>query len=142
MAGTKKEMKPTSFETLKKYSNGVVIELSPFSETQPFVCRLKRPELLDVIESGIPNELLGVAYKLFNPEDEKNENKSAEEEFKTSSDFRKVLECIAEATMVEPTYKEVLDAGMKLSTIQLMEIYDYVNTGVEKLKFFREQQED
>lgn len=132
------ELKITGFDTLKKYSRGAVIELPPFSESQPFVARVKRPELLDVVTHEIPNELLGVAWKLFNPEEQKAKEKDPIEEFSDSEEYRDVLRCIAKATLVEPTLEEVEEAGMKLSMVQLISIYEYVNTGVENLKFFRQ----
>ena len=133
--------KVTTFEELTKYSNGVVMELTPFSESQPFVARLKRPDLIDVITTEFPNELLGVAYELFNSgeQEQKHENKDPDKVFKESAERKKVLEIIAKATLVEPSFEEIEKAGMKLTLVQLLEIYEYVNRGVENLKFFREE---
>ena len=130
--------KVTTFEELTKYSSGVVMELTPFSESQPFVARLKRPDLIDVVTTEFPNELLGVAYKLFNEEQEQ-ENKNPDKVFKASAERKKALEIIAKATLVEPSFEEIEKAGMKLTFVQLLEIYEYVNRGVENLKFFREE---
>ena len=109
-----------------------------FSESQPFVARLKRPDLIDVVTTEFPNELLGVAYKLFNEEQEQ-ENKNPDKVFKASAERKKALEIIAKATLVEPSFEEIEKAGMKLTFVQLLEIYEYVNRGVENLKFFREE---
>lgn len=130
--------KVTTFEELTKYSSGVVMELTPFSESQPFVVRLKRPDLIDIVTTEFPNELLDVAYKLFNEEQEQ-ENKNPDKVFKESAERKKVLEIIAKATLVEPSFEEIEKAGMKLTFVQLLEIYEYVNRGVENLKFFREE---
>lgn len=130
--------KVTTFEELTKYSSGVVMELTPFSESQPFVARLKRPDLIDVVTTEFPNELLDTAYKLFNEEQEQ-ENKNPDKVFKESAERKKVLEVIAKATLVEPSFEEIEKAGMKLTFVQLLEIYEYVNRGVENLKFFREE---
>ena len=130
--------KVTTFEELTKYSSGVVMELTPFSESQPFVARLKRPDLIDVVTTEFPNELLDTAYKLFNEEQEQ-ENKNPDNVFKESAERKKVLEVIAKATLVEPSFEEIEKAGMKLTFVQLLEIYEYVNRGVENLKFFREE---
>lgn len=130
--------KVTTFEELTKYSSGVVMELTPFSESQPFVARLKRPDLIDVVTTEFPNELLDTAYKLFNEEQEQ-ENKNPDNVFKESAERKKVLEIIAKATLVEPSFEEIEKAGMKLTFVQLLEIYEYVNRGVENLKFFREE---
>ena len=69
------KLKVTTFEDLQKYSQGVLVELPSFSESQPFVCRLKRPDLIDIVTNDIPNELMGVAYKLFQPDEEKKQEK-------------------------------------------------------------------
>lgn len=130
--------KVTTFEELTKYSSGVVMELTPFSESQPFVVRLKRPDLIDVVTTEFPNELLDTAYKLFNDE-QAQENKNPDKVFKESAERKKVLEVIAKATLVEPSFEEIEKAGMKLTFVQLLEIYEYVNRGVENLKFFREE---
>ena len=131
--------KVTTFEELIKYSSGVVMELTPFSESQPFVARLKRPDLIDIVTTEFPNELLGVAYELFNSDEQEQENKNPEKVFKASAERKKVLEIIAKATLVEPSFEEIEKAGMKLTFVQLLEIYEYVNRGVENLKFFREE---
>nr|DAG38786.1 MAG TPA: hypothetical protein [Caudoviricetes sp.] len=131
--------KVTTFEELTKYSSGVVMELTPFSESQPFVARLKRPDLIDIVTTEFPNELLGVAYELFNSDEQEQENKNPEKVFKASAERKKVLEIIAKATLVEPSFEEIEKAGMKLTFVQLLEIYEYVNRGVENLKFFREE---
>lgn len=133
--------KVTTFEELTKYSGGVVMELTPFSESQPFVVRLKRPDLIDIVTTEFPNELLGVAYELFNSDEQeqKQENKNPDKVFKESAERKKVLEIIAKATLVEPSFEEIEKAGMKLTFVQLLEIYEYVNRGVENLKFFREE---
>ena len=130
--------KVTTFEELTKYSSGIVMELTPFSESQPFVARLKRPDLIDVVTTEFPNELLDTAYKLFNEEQEQ-EDKNPDKVFKESAERKKVLEVIAKATLVEPSFEEIEKAGMKLTFVQLLEIYEYVNRGVENLKFFREE---
>lgn len=131
--------KVTTFEELTKYSSGVVMELTPFSESQPFVARLKRPDLIDIVTTEFPNELLGVAYELFNSDEQEQENKNPEKVFKASAERKKVLEIIAKATLVEPSFEEIEKAGMKLTFVQLLEIYEYVNRGVENLKFFCEE---
>lgn len=129
----------TSIEDLKKYAQGAVVELSPFSESFPFVCRLKRPHILELVENGnITNDLLPVAVKLFTAEEEKTEeNKSAEEMLEHSINRNKILIEVAKASLVQPTYEEIKKAGLELTPEQLIDIYNYVNTGVEQLKFFR-----
>lgn len=132
----------TSYEDLLMYSKGAVVELSPFSDSFPFVCRLKRPSLLDIISNGsIPNELLPVAVDLFQAKDEEEENGgSAEQIIERSVGRNKIFIEIAKSSLVEPTYEEIKKAGLDLTPEQLLDIYYYVNSGVEKLKFFRENE--
>ena len=60
------ELKVTSFESLQEYAKGQIVELPPFAEGQPFVARLVRPSLLDMVSDGtIPNPLIASANKLF-----------------------------------------------------------------------------
>ena len=59
-------MAVTSLENLKKLSEGQEVELPGWDE-EPFICKLKRPSLLGLVEGGqIPNPLLNAAYILFN----------------------------------------------------------------------------
>ena len=89
-------MAVTSIEKLKQLSHGQEVELQGWDE-EPFVCILKRPSLLGLVENGdIPNPLLHAAYILFNgsndPKDQIN--------LKEANDLYRI---IAKAAMVNPT---------------------------------------
>ena len=128
-------MAVTSIEKLKKLSQGQEVELQGWDE-EPFVCVLKRPSLLGLVENGdIPNPHLHAAYILFNgsnnPKDQVN--------LKEMNDLYRI---IAKAAMVNPTYDQVVEAGLELTDMQLLEIYRFTQLGVKSLISFRTKQED
>ena len=128
-------MAVTSIEKLKQLSQGQEVELQGWDE-EPFVCILKRASLLGLVENGdIPNPLLHAAYILFNgsndPKDQIN--------LKEANDLYRI---IAKAAMVNPTYQDVIDAGLELTDMQLLEIYRFTQLGVKSLISFRPKQEN
>lgn len=124
----------TSIDELKSYANGTVVELPSFSEGQPFVARLKRPSLLGMVKQGkIPNTLLVRANELFV---QAGAGFDVEEENMMEQMFD-VLDLMAGETFVEPTYKEIKEAGIQLTDEQLMFIYNYAQQGVRALESFR-----
>ena len=133
-----KKLKATSIQDLLGYSQGTLVEFPPFSEGQPFIPRVKRPSLLIMVKNGkIPNELLTTANSLF--AGGQVINIQDKETMKTLFD---VLDIIAEATFVEPTYKELKDNNIELTDDQYMFLFNYTQTGVAALKPFREEQGD
>lgn len=124
----------TSIDELKSYANGTVVELPSFSEGQPFVARLKRPSLLGMVKQGkIPNTLLVRANELFV---QAGAGFDVEEENMMEQMFD-VLDLMASETFVEPTYKEIKEAGIQLTDEQLMFIFNYAQQGVRALESFR-----
>ena len=128
------EVKITSISELREYKNGEVIELPPFSENQRFFARIKRPSLLALIKGGqIPNELLTAANSLFNV----GSKSFSVLDNKTMDNLFDVMEIICESAFVEPTYKEIKDAGVSLTDEQILFIFGYAQNGVRQLKSFR-----
>lgn len=124
----------TSIDELKSYANGTVVELPSFSEGQPFVARLKRPSLLGMVKQGkIPNTLLVRANELFV---QAGAGFDVEEENMMEQMFD-VLDLMAGETFVEPTYKEIKEAGIQLTDEQFMFIFNYAQQGVRALESFR-----
>lgn len=124
----------TSIDELKSYANGTVVELPSFSEGQPFVARLKRPSLLGMVKQGkIPNTLLVRANELF----VQTEAGFDVEEENMMEQMFDVLDLMAGETFVEPTYKEIKEAGIQLTDEQLMFIFNYAQQGVRALESFR-----
>lgn len=129
------ELKVTRIEDLKEYAKGQVVELPPFAEGQPLVVRMSRPSMLAMVEKGrIPNSLLVVANKLFMGGSDLDTD---------NTDFLKdmhgVLKEICRASLIEPTYEEFEDAGIKLTDDQMMAIFSYSQKGVKALESFRQK---
>lgn len=122
----------TSIADLQSYAGGSVIELPPFAQGQPFVARLRRPSLLMLMKNGkIPNTLLAKATQLFDGNTEEifeNDN--------SMSEVFDVMEILCEASFVEPTYKEIKDAGVELTDDQLMFVFNYSQQGVNAVAPF------
>ena len=129
---------PTGILELRGYVNGAVVELPPFAEGQPFVVRLRRPSMLVLAKSGkIPNSLLDTASGLF-----MNDSEGLMANEGMLGDIYSVMNIVAEAAMVEPTFEQVNQAGLELTDEQLMTIFNYAQSGVKALKSFREESED
>lgn len=126
----------TTFDDLKKYADGQVVELPAFAVGQPFIVRMKRPSMFVLAKTGkIPNHLLKSANELFvkgggsaNIHDEKMFEKMYE-----------LFEVIADASLISPTLTEIKNAGIELSDDQIMAIYKYSQEGVKALDSFRKE---
>ncbi len=128
-------MAVTSLENLKKLSEGQEVEL-PGWDDEPFICKLKRPSLLGLVEGGqIPNPLLNAAYILFN-------GAKTQKDVLTLKDQKEILDIVARAVMVEPTYQQLKDIGLELTDLQLLDIYNFTQLGVRSLISFRTKQGD
>lgn len=129
----------TSISDLQSYSNGTIVRFPDFAEGQPFVARVKRPSMLMLAKMGkIPNALLNSATQLFTKGGSGMDTKNG----KTLSDIYDICEVIAKASLVQPTYDEIIDSGMTLSDDQVMAIFNYTQSGVKALENFRSEQED
>lgn len=123
----------TTLSQLTKYTEGQVVKLPDFAEGQPFVARIRRPSMLSLAKSGkIPNSLLNTANGLFLGNTKTNNEDLLAEIFD-------VLDVVCEACFIEPTYKELQDAGVELTDEQYMFIFNYTQTGVKALDSFRGQ---
>lgn len=125
---------PTSIQDLISYSQGQIVKLPDFSEGQPFYARLRRPSMLSLMSNGkIPNSLVITANQLFNGKgmDDRNEN--------SMSEVLQLLEVICESAFVEPSYKELKEAGVHLTDQQYMAVFNYTQEGVKALEPFRRE---
>ena len=121
----------TSIEQLKIKSQGEVVFL-PGWDDEPFVARVKRPSMLGLASKGkIPNGLLGAAQKVF--------TSSVDEKVNLTEIFQ-VTRVIAEEALVEPTLKQIEEAGVELTDEQLTAILNYSQSGVKALERFRPKQ--
>lgn len=124
----------TTISQLSEYSKGQVVQLPDFAPGQSFVARLRRPSLLVLMKNGkIPNSLLGEASSLF----DKNKKNDSEVDPSKMSNMLSIMETLAEAALVSPTYEEIKSAGVALTDEQLMAIFNYTQGGIEDLKSFR-----
>lgn len=127
---------PTSLEQIASYKNGIVVELPPFADGQPFVARMIRPSMLALVKSGkIPNSLLNQATSLF-----ANGVGALNGSGKNSTNVEelfKVIDVIVDAALLEPTLEGIRSVGMELSDDQLMAIFSYTQRGIKALETFR-----
>ncbi|AWI04134.1 hypothetical protein [Clostridium drakei] len=122
------ELKITSLEELKNMSTEI-IELSPFSGTNPFYVRVKRLSILGLCNSGqVPNQLLGVARKLFYQENIQQID---------LKEYGNIIDIICKNTLVEPSIEQLKEIGLELTDSQRFELWAYSQQGVEGLKSFR-----
>lgn len=49
---------------------------------------------------------------------------------------------VAMASLVAPSWEDLQNAGVSLTDLQLLTIYNYSQTGVDTLRRFREKQRD
>lgn len=126
----------TSLSDLKSYARGAIVELPPFADGQPFVARLRRPSMLVLAKNGkIPNELLNQANELFMGGSKSNGKMRQD----TMSQMFDVFDILCEASFVEPSYKDICEAGLELTDDQYIFIFNYTQSGVKALKSFREE---
>lgn len=122
----------TSIQDLTTYAKGQIVELPPFAEGQPFVARLRRPSMLALAKTGkIPNTLLITANNLFSGKGVKNEEEDAMKE------VFGVIDIMAEACLLDPTYQQLKEIGLELTDEQMMFIFSYSQQGVKALEPFR-----
>ena len=127
----------TSIEQLKGYGCGQVVELPPFGDGQPFVAKLRRPSMMTLAKRGqIPNELLNSANSLFEkgPQGVMQTGKFDDD---TMTKLFDTIDIICEASFVEPTYKQLKEAGIELTDDQYMFVFNYTQNGVHALDSFR-----
>lgn len=123
----------TSIEQLKQYNRGQIVELPPFAEGQPFYARLQRPSLMKMVKNGdIPNSLVVKANELF-----ANRALNDTKNIGMLTELLEVFEVFADAVFLEPTYKEIKEAGITLTDQQLIFIFSYAQEGVKQLENFR-----
>ena len=127
-----KQITTTKISDLKKYADGAIVELPPFAKDMPLFAKLKRPSMMALMANGmIPNALLPIAEAMFL-------NGPNEADISTS-DMYKVIKTMCEACMVEPTYQEIVDAGLELTDEQMLFIFNYSQIGVSALRSFRSE---
>ena len=131
-------IKVTSIDQLKIMSGGEIVKLPPFVQGQDFYAKLRRPSMLKLVQSGqIPNSLLRTANMLFSGG--VNEELDRDDEF--MKDLFDLIDVLAEAVFVEPSWSELKQAEIELTDEQYMFIFNYTQEGVKALEPFREDEE-
>lgn len=133
-------MQITSLEQLKQIKRTEIIELPAFEDGTPLSVEVKKPNMMQLIANGkIPNILLSSAMDMFN-------GKAGEKMVKASNnandlkDLVGMMNVIAEASLVRPTYKEIKSLGIDLTDNQLMGLLMYSQGGIKALENFRNEQ--
>ena len=123
-----------SEEKLAALAKGTEVELPGFVDRETISVRLRRPSLMLMAAEGkIPNSLLASVEDLFE-HGEKN---------KVSLKERgEIFRMVAMASLVAPSWEDLQNAGVSLTDLQLLTIYNYSQTGVDTLRRFREKQRD
>lgn len=130
------ERKVISIEELKNLASGELVDLPGFTTDAPFTVRLRRPSVMNLVKSGkIPNELLTEANALFTRGASGAANKNIDDPDMLKN-LMEVMEHICNAAFVEPTYKQITEAGIELTDSQLLAVFSYTQNGVEQLKSF------
>lgn len=131
-------IKVTSIDQLKIMSGGEIVKLPPFVQGQDFYAKLRRPSMLKLVQSGqIPNSLLRTANMLFSGG--VNEELDRDDEF--MKDLFDLIDVLAGAVFVEPSWSELKQAEIELTDEQYMFIFNYTQEGVKQLEPFREDEE-
>jgi hypothetical protein len=122
-------LEPTSLEDIKKLNTHgeEVVILPSFMDGTPFTAKVRRPAILRMAKDGrIPNTLSAAVDDLMDV--------SATSARTGIAERTQVLEIIAAACLVEPTYEQVEE---HLDYVQLMALWSYVMNGVNSLIPFR-----
>lgn len=131
-------IKVTSIDQLKLMSGGEIVKLPPFIQGQDFYAKLRRPSMLKLVQSGqVPNSLLRTANMLFSGGVDKELDR--DDEF--MKDMFDLIDVLAGAVFVEPSWNELKNAGIELTDEQYMFIFNYTQEGVKALEPFRENEE-
>lgn len=121
MTYTAQSLNPVHEVELPGYANGSV------------KVKMRRPSLLALVRSGaVPNPLIAVAGELFSSGSQALEKASFGE-------VAEVIDIVARAALVEPSFEQLEQEGVNLTDEQLMAIFSYAQAGVRGLEPFRAQ---
>ena len=133
-------MNITSLDQLQAIKQTEVIELPAFEDGTPLNVEVKKPNMMQLIAAGkIPNTLLYSAMELFNGRAGEKMQKAADNAGDLK-DLVGLMNVIAEASLVKPSYKEIKKIGIELTDNQLMGLLMYSQGGIKALENFRNQQ--
>ena len=121
-----------------EFEEGEIVELPEFGEGKPFIAKLRRPSLMALAKNGkIPNGLLETANSLFF-----SGVKESTLDMDSLSNMFELMEVVASACFIEPSWEEIQESGVQLTDEQLMAVYQYSQKGINALKPFRKVRAD
>ena len=133
-------MQVTSLEQLQAIKQTEIIELPSFEDGTKLNVEVKKPNMMQLIAAGkIPNTLLNSAMEMFNGKAGEKMQKAADNAGDLK-DLVGMMNVIAEASLVNPTYKQIKELGIDLTDNQLMGLLMYSQGGIKALENFRNQQ--
>ena len=133
-------MQITSLEQLQSIKQTEIIELPAFEDGTKLNVEVKKPNMMQLIAAGkIPNTLLSSAMEMFNGKAGEKMQKAADN-VGDLKDLVGMMNVIAEASLVNPTYKQIKELGIDLTDNQLMGLLMYSQGGIKALENFRNQQ--
>lgn len=133
-------MNITSLDQLQAIKQTEVIELPAFEDGTPLNVEVKKPNMMQLIAAGkMPNTLLSSAMELFNGRAGEKMQKAADNAGDLK-DLVGLMNVIAEASLIKPSYKEIKKIGIELTDNQLMGLLMYSQGGIKALENFRNQQ--
>lgn len=131
------ELKVTPIEDIVRANAPKIVELPPFPDGTPFAAKLRRPSMLMLMKSGrIPNRLIETASGLFSGD------KKPKKENVDFTELVPMMEAVCEASLVEPTMKQLHENDVQLTDAQMNAIFAYSQKGAEGLEQFRRQSEN
>jgi hypothetical protein len=122
-------MQITSLEQLQSIKQTEIIELPAFEDGTKLNVEVKKPNMMQLIAAGkIPNTLLNSAMEMFNGKAGEKMQKAADNAGDLK-DLVGMMNVIAEASLVNPTYKQIKELGIDLTDNQLMGLLMYSQGG-------------
>ena len=119
-------MQITSLEQLQAIKQTEIVELPAFEDGTPFIVDIKTPNMMQLMTSGkIPNTLLSVATDMFNGKTGQVMGK-ASEDIKTLKELVGMMNVLAEASLVKPTYKDIKKANIEDLKNCLLKLLEYM----------------
>lgn len=130
------EQKITTVASLKKLAQKTeVVILNGWDENTPFVCRLRRSGLRQMITAGkIPNPLMAAAQRLYEGQ--------ASRASASIKDMLKVMDIVVDNALVDPKPEELREAGIELTEEQYSAIFTYAQRGIKAVEPFLFQPAD
>ena len=128
----------TPLETIRLASLGNLVDIPGFGDGETITVRLRKPNMLTLMKIGkIPNELMGVATELFEGKNMDIKDLSTEK----LSKICEIMMAFCEASLAEPSYKQLTESDIELTMDQMTFIFNYAVGRVKLLKPFRSERE-